>query len=327
MAPALDLRPVLVGGAGVQDRVVVQELDVARHEVHIEPQLRIARQFAEHVERLDILGRQPPRLGEPLRRPDMQPGIQHRDCAGVLVEHRCLVEWRLALRHLAAPVDRERLVQSLEQIGPARRHDIVHGHRTDDRRQPACLRAPQAQQRDHVAAIDMEVLAFRRRIAADIGIGRAAAAKIVDMPEQMPLCVLRACAAEIAADAPIGCRALGDRPIFDRHAAQQDKAAPIEHLGSQPIKHRPKCRQREVLAADFGKIEAACLHQLQRGFDLGDFRWRQAVAPLRLTSAHIRAGPGGGAFDQSAQRRHHSGGGIGHRASPPDSLAWSISPA
>ena len=231
--------------------------------------------------------------------------------AGVLVEHRRLVEWRLALRHLAAPVDRERLIQSLEQIGPARRHDIVHGHRTDDRRQPACLRAPQAQQRDDVAAIDMEVLAFRRRITADIGVGRAATAKIVDMPEQMPLCVLRACAAEIAADAPIGCRTLGDRPIFDRHAAQQDEAAPIEDLGSQPIKHRPKCRQREVLAADFGNIEASCLHQLQCGFDLGDFRWRQAVAPLRLTSAHIRAGPGGWTLDQSA--RQSVGG---HRTSP-----------
>ena len=33
----------------------------------------------------------------------------------------------------------------------------------------------------------MEVLAFRRRIAADIGIGRAAAAEVVDMPQQMPL--------------------------------------------------------------------------------------------------------------------------------------------
>jgi hypothetical protein len=41
----------------------------------------------------------------------MQPGIQHRDIAGVLVEHRRFVERRFAVRHLAAPVNGKRLVQ------------------------------------------------------------------------------------------------------------------------------------------------------------------------------------------------------------------------
>ena len=65
---------------------------------------------AEHVERFDIFGREPPRLGEPLRRADMEPGIEHGYVAGMLAEHRRLVERPLALRHLAAPVDRERPV-------------------------------------------------------------------------------------------------------------------------------------------------------------------------------------------------------------------------
>jgi hypothetical protein len=55
-----------------------------------------------------------------------QPGIQHRDIAGMLVEHRRFIERRFALRHLAAPVDRERLIQPVQQIGPALRHDIAH---------------------------------------------------------------------------------------------------------------------------------------------------------------------------------------------------------
>src|SRR5205814_7369000 len=42
---ALALGPVLVGRAGVQDRMVVQELDIARNEIHIEPQVGVARQF------------------------------------------------------------------------------------------------------------------------------------------------------------------------------------------------------------------------------------------------------------------------------------------
>jgi hypothetical protein len=96
----------------------------------------------------------------------------------------------------------------------------VDSHRTDDRRQPARLRAPQAQQCDDVAAIDTEILALRGRIAAQIGIGRAEPfAEVVDMPQQMPLRVLRAGAAERSPDALIGRRALGDRPIFDRQAA------------------------------------------------------------------------------------------------------------
>jgi hypothetical protein len=53
--------------------------------------------------------------------------------AGVLVEHGCFVEWRFAFRNLATPVDRERLIEPVQQIRPSRRHEIVHAHRADDR--------------------------------------------------------------------------------------------------------------------------------------------------------------------------------------------------
>src|SRR5258705_250122 len=83
------------------------------------------------------------------------------------------------------------------------------------------LRAAQAQERDDIATVNMEILAFRRRIAAQIGIGRAEpSTEVVNVAQQMPLRVLRAGAAEISADAPIGRRALCDRPLFDRHAAE-----------------------------------------------------------------------------------------------------------
>jgi hypothetical protein len=35
---AFGLRPVLISRARVQDRMIVQELNVARHEIHVEPQ-------------------------------------------------------------------------------------------------------------------------------------------------------------------------------------------------------------------------------------------------------------------------------------------------
>ena len=72
MPLALGVEPVFVGGARVQDRVVVQELDVTRHESHVEPQFVVARQRRQHIQRLDVLGRQPPRIGESLGRTDMQ---------------------------------------------------------------------------------------------------------------------------------------------------------------------------------------------------------------------------------------------------------------
>src|SRR5690348_18056852 len=97
----------------------------------------------------------------------------------------------------------------------------------------------------------MEILPLGGRIAAQIRIGRAESLpEIVDMPEQVSLRVLRAGTAEMTADAPIRGRAPLDRPVLDRHAAQQHKAAAVEHLRAQAIEHRSEPRQREVLAPD-----------------------------------------------------------------------------
>ena len=90
------------------------------------------------------------------------------------------------------------------------------------------------------------------------------------MSEQMAFGVLRTGGAEIGADTPISGSAFGDRPVFDRHAAQQNKAASIKHLGAQPIEHRSKRRQREVVAPDMGDIETARSHCFSCCLDLGN---------------------------------------------------------
>jgi hypothetical protein len=179
----------------------------------------------------------------------------------------------------------------------------VHRHRAGDRRQPAGFRPPKAQQRDDIAAVDVEILPLGGGVAAQVGIGRAQPlAEIVNMSEQVALGVLRAGAAEIAADTPVGGRAFGDRPVLDRHAAQQDEAAPVKHLAAQPVEHRPQRRQREILAADLGDVEAAGAHRRGRRLDLGDLRRRQAIAPFGFAPAHIGAAPGGRALYQGAHR-------------------------
>src|SRR5215469_14806607 len=104
----------------------------------------------------------------------------------------------------------------------------------------------------------MEILPFCGRITTQMRIGRAEAfAEVVDMPQQMPLRVLRTRAPKISANAPISRRALGDRPILDGHTAQQHKPTTVEHFVAQPVQDRPERRQREVLAADLGDVEAA----------------------------------------------------------------------
>ena len=86
----------------------------------------------------------------------------------MLVEHRRFVEQCLALRHLATPVDGERLVQRSSRSGRRSAMTLwtVIELTIDDK--PARLRAPQAQESDDVATVNMEILAFRRRIAAPL---------------------------------------------------------------------------------------------------------------------------------------------------------------
>ena len=71
----------------------------------------------------------------------------------------------------------------------------------------------------------------------------------------------------------------------------------MEDFVPQPVEHRPERRQREIAATDIGDLEAAGARRPDRCFDLGDFRWRQAVAPFRLAPAHLRASPDRWAFD------------------------------
>src|SRR6516164_373735 len=139
---------------------------------------------------------------------------------------------------------------------PALCHDVVYGHRTDDRREPSRLRPPRTQQCDDIASVDMKILVFSCRVAAQIGVCRTEAApQIVDMAEQMPLRVLRSGTAEIGADAPIGQGTVGNRPVFYRQATQQGKAAATEHLNAQLVQHRSERWQREIRPTNLDDVE------------------------------------------------------------------------
>ncbi len=118
------------------------------------------------------------------------------------------------------------------------------------------------------------------------------------MPQQMPLGVLRSCGAEPGADTPVGRRAEFDRPIFDRHSAQQHEAAAVDHLAAQALQRGAERWKRKVVATYGRDIEAACQHGVGRRLNLGNLRGGQAVGPVRLAQPHLGTGPGGWALDQ-----------------------------
>jgi hypothetical protein len=91
-----------------------------------------------------------------------------------------------------------------------------------------------------------------------------------------------------------------DRQNFDAFLRSFNQN--IYGVAPQEAGPRPEHRQWEILAADLGDIETASPHRLHRGFDLGNFRRRQVVAPLCLTFAHIHADPCGRAFDRRPWR-------------------------
>ena len=167
------------------------------------------RQLVEQIERLDILGFEAARLRKALARMDIRPRIQDRQIAGMVVIDRDLEKRLLARRHLAAAVGRERPEQPRDQIRAPLCHFVVDRHRAGQRRQPARFRGLQAQQPDDIARIGVEMLALGRLVGAHVRV-RCREAQIADMAQEMPLRVLRPGVAEIRADAPIGCRAVGD---------------------------------------------------------------------------------------------------------------------
>ena len=160
---------------------------------------------------------QPRRVGKTLRRAHVVRRVDRRQKTEMVVVDRRLEPRLPALGHLAAPVGRHRLEQPPYQVRLPLRHDVVHRHRTGQRRQPARLRRLQAQQRDDVARIGVEILPLGGLVDTDVRIlGRQA--EVADMAEHVALRILRSGVAEIRADAPIGRGAFFDRPVLDRAA-------------------------------------------------------------------------------------------------------------
>jgi len=68
---------VFVRLAGVKNRGVVEELDIAGSEAHLDVNRGIIRDRLDQLHRLDLRGSQPRHLRMPLRIPDVPTDVEH----------------------------------------------------------------------------------------------------------------------------------------------------------------------------------------------------------------------------------------------------------
>src|SRR5262249_61539709 len=111
VASELWLRPVLESRAVVQDRVVVDQLYVARTKLHLYIQRRVVGQRVEHIQRLDLSGGESRNIRRPARRFDVLPLIDRREQSLMPVEDRDGGVWVLSGVHFSSPGRFDRLRQ------------------------------------------------------------------------------------------------------------------------------------------------------------------------------------------------------------------------
>ena len=117
--------PIFVGGAIVQNGVVVNELHVTYFQRHIQTQVGLLRDAYEQFDRLFRVAR---RIWMPCDGTDVPIGKRHRQQSVVIVEHRHAVPLGFALAYFTAAIERNRLKQARCQIRAPLCHFVVDGH-------------------------------------------------------------------------------------------------------------------------------------------------------------------------------------------------------
>src|SRR4030095_1093009 len=120
--PFPQLPPALQRRAGVQDRVVVNQLYVARTKLHMHIQSRVVCQRVEHIHRLDLTGGEWRNIRRTARRFDVLPLIDRREQSIVPAEDRDEEVRFLSGVHFSAPVSFDRLEQYFCQVGAPAPH-------------------------------------------------------------------------------------------------------------------------------------------------------------------------------------------------------------
>ena len=155
---------------------------------------------------------------------------------------------------------------------------------------PAYLGRLEAEQAHDVGRVAVEVDVACRAVAANERVGRLLAV-VHDVAEEFVRRVLGAGHAEVVPEAPVGARGAIGAPAFHREAAHHDEAAAAGQGVRPALDPRGQRRQRKAAAVDL--LQRKVAGGVRRRFQLRDLLGAQAFEPVFLTSAQVRAPPGG----------------------------------
>ena len=262
----------------MHDHAVVEELDVAGAEIHVEPEALAVGERVDQLHGLDHFGREPRHLGKPLGGVDVGAAVHAEQPPVPRREARLGVVGLAARRLLAADVGIIRPVEHREQIRARGQDLVVNGGRAGNAAQAAALCRTQAEQADDVALVVVErqaparVISARRRILVLITAG------VAHVDQKIRARRLRHCGSDMEADSPIDeARAL-KAVALDRQAPHQHDAGAVLHFTAQPDQRFTEPRERERLLAE-RDVKPLLPHERQRAIELGDIIGRDLVDP------------------------------------------------
>ncbi len=255
---------VLVAGAGMQGRVVVEKLDVARLEIHVEEEILADRQRPHIVDGplLQLGQREAALLRAQLDLPLVEAAAQD---ALVVAEHGDLgiadLRRRLAL---ADQVEMEALGQRLDVFRAGGQDLVVDRHGIADPAEAAGLRRADAEETHDVAAVGMRLQVGVRPVPAHAllviaALGVLAAFHVGHDAEQVALRVLGDDLAEMGSEPPVQHLERVEVVVGDVEAAQQDEAAAVLDVVQDPRELGAERRQGEIRLAERERPDAAAL--------------------------------------------------------------------
>jgi hypothetical protein len=283
--------------------VVLQVVDLARLEPHLDVEGRVLGNRVDQVEELGLLGREPRHLRVALGLADVPGDVEEGETPILVAADGQLEERILALGLLVVAIPVEGLVEQRDQVGPAPQDLVVERRRAHEPVLAARAPLSDAEQRHEVRAVAVEaqidagLVEAHRRV---LGIG----AGIAHVSEHVARGVLGDGHAHVQAEAPVEDGDLLVVVVIHRDPLDVDEAATVLE-GLHPLRDgRGQHGEREVVARQLGHRLAGGPRDGQRVLEVGNLGGREAAHPV--AAAQLRAEPGGGCREGLAGDRGHA---------------------
>ena len=223
----------------------------------------------------------------------MQQAVEESEHRRAVLGHR-----GLAGQALIAAVMVEAAHQRRQVLRMLAHHGVVHRGRTEQLATPALLRRFQAQQRDRVGAVVVEVQVRGAVIAARLYV--EALALVGDLQDVLALAVLQCDAAEVTAQAAVRERHLSLAHAVEREAREHRETWAAFEFAIQRTEQRRAQRQWKISGRDVLGCDTARGGRAGRGDDLLAHRVVQAVHPAAVVRV-VGPDPGSRILDHGAR--------------------------